>query len=161
MARKKSVKIPCDTFNAELDEIEDFIDSVSFSSSQDLYTSWTYEAAIIRVYRSFELLMLEVLVAAVNRDPSEFSNNVGVDFPGNITDEVSQYLITNGGYFDFKGRSNLIDKFRKYVGVGHVYTTIVSDLQYMDALDKLTLRNYAAHGSHQSKRSGFEGSWTG
>ncbi|MEL0169441.1 MAG: hypothetical protein VW877_15060 [Pseudomonadaceae bacterium] len=132
--------------------------------------SWCHDYAIIRLYREFEQMMLHVIVGAINNDSSVISATTGVEFPKHLTDEVCEYLVLGGGYFDFKGRDGLIKTLKKYVPETHYVVTIIKKPKYKDSLEKLSaLRNYAAHESAQSKRAaltaigqqrvGTSGSW--
>ena len=56
----------------------------------------------------FEQLMLFAIVCAINNDTKTISDSTGVEFPKHLTDEVCEYLVLGGRYFDFKGRDGLI-----------------------------------------------------
>jgi len=169
MPRKKSLKKSATEFLDKVVELETFT-GTSVSGLSDKEQSWCYDYAIIRLYREFEQLMLFALVCAINNDTKTISDSTGVEFPKHLTDEVCEYLVLGGGYFDFKGRDGLIKEIKKYVPHNHYLVTIVKKSKYLDALEKLTaLRNFAAHESIQSKRSalkainqervGSSGSW--
>ena len=116
-----------------------------------------YDLAIIRVYREFEDLMLSCLVALINSDSTTFSGHKKRDFPTHMNVEVCEYLICGDGYFDFAGRSGLINTIKKIVPADHWLPTVVKDAAYTDALDKLSsLRNFAAHDSAVSKKRALE-----
>lgn len=81
-----------------------------------------------------------------------------------------EYLVTSGGYFDFKGRSGLIKLIKRYVPDDHYLVVTVKSARYRVPIDRLAaLRNFAAHSSRQSKaaalkavcqnRIGTTGSW--
>jgi hypothetical protein len=169
MPRKKSLKKSATEFREKVVELERFTNS-SVSGLSDKEQSWCYDYAIIRLYREFEQLMLFALVCAINNDTKTISDSTGVEFPKHLTDEVCEYLVLGGGYFDFKGRDGLIKELKKYVPSDHYLVTIIKKQKYKDSLEKLTaLRNFAAHESIQSKRSalnainqkrvGSSGSW--
>ena len=154
---------------SKIDELNSFL-STSISSMSDEHKSWSHDYAIIRLYREFEQMMLAGIVGAINNDTKTISEVTGVDFPKHLTDEVCEYLVLGGGYFDFKGRDGLVKNLKKYVTDTHYLVTIVKKPKYKDTLEKLSaLRNYAAHESHQSKRAvlsaigqervGSAGSW--
>lgn len=136
-----------------MDQILTFVTNVQVGQT-DEHISWLYNYAIIRLYKEFEGLMLDVLVAAVNNDTSTLASTTDVEFPKHLTDEVCEFLITGTGYFDFKGRSGLIKTLRTFVPATHYVVTTVSKGTYTKALDQLTaLRNFAAHESQVSKRA--------
>ena len=169
MPRKKSIRKTAIDFIAKAEELESFVEN-GISGLTDMQQSWCHDYAVIRLYREFEQMMLHVIVGAINNDSSVISSTTGVEFPKHLTDEVCEYLVLGGGYFDFKGRDGLIKTLKKYVPGDHYLVSIVKKSKYKDALEKLsTLRNYAAHESAQSKRAalsaiglvrvGTAGSW--
>lgn len=60
MPRKKSIKKSTSDFNVEVDKIERFLETVSVGQS-DEHVTWLHNYAIIRLYKEFEGLMLDVL----------------------------------------------------------------------------------------------------
>jgi hypothetical protein len=151
--RKKSIKKSANDFIAQACELESFVNS-SINGLSDMQKSWCYDYAIIRLYREFEQMILSAIVGAINNDSATISISTGVEFPKHLTDEVCEYLVLGGRYFDFKGRDGLIKTLKNYVPDTHYLVVIVKKTQYKDALEKLSaLRNYAAHESNQSKRS--------
>jgi hypothetical protein len=153
MPRKKSIKKSANDFITRAEELENFTNS-SINELSDMHKSWCYDYAIIRLYREFEQMMLSAIIGAINNDSTTISESTGVDFPKHLTDEVCEYLVLGGGYFDFKGRDGLIKTLKKYVPETHYLLQIVRKVQFKESLEKLSaLRNYAAHESNQSKRS--------
>ena len=152
MPRKKSIRKAARNFQNQVDEIEKFVRTAEKSLSSDRYTSWIYEYAIIRLYREFEVLILNSLVGAINNNTSVLSERTGINFPRHLTDEVCEYLITRGGYFNFRGRDGLIKKLKQFIHDDHYLLTIAKKEEYKDVLEKLTaLRNLAAHASSTAK----------
>ena len=169
MPRKKSIQKSAANFLEKASELESFV-SGAISGLSDKHQTWSHDYAIIRLYREFEQMMLAAIVGAINNDSTTISESTGVEFPKHMTDEVCEYLVLGGGYFDFKGRDGLIKTLKKYVPSNHYLVTITKKQKYKDALEKLTaLRNFAAHESNQSKRAalaaiglervGSAGSW--
>lgn len=156
MPRKKSIKYATTTFNAEVDKILEFLSTVKARQTEE-HITWLYNYAVIRLYKEFEGLMLDVLVAAVNNDTSTLEATTDVKFPKHLTDEVCEFLITGTGYFDFKGRSGLIKTLKSFVPDTHYLVSTVKKTTYTAALDQLsTLRNFAAHESQASKRAALD-----
>lgn len=156
MPRKKSIKHAATEFNVEVDNILAFLSAVKVGQT-DEHVTWLYSYAIIRLYKEFEGLMLDVLVGAVNNDTSTLEATTDVRFPKHLTDEVCEFLITGTGYFDFKGRSGLIKTLKSFVPDAHYLVVTVKKQAYTSALDQLsTLRNFAAHESQASKRAALE-----
>lgn len=156
MPRKKSIKLATTEFNTEVDRILAFLTTVKVGQSEE-HISWLYNYAIIRLYKEFEGLMLDALVAAVNNDTSTLEETTDVRFPKHLTYEVCEFLITGTGYFDFKGRSGLIRTLKSFVPDAHYLVTTVKKPSYTNALNQLSaLRNFAAHESQVSKRAALE-----
>ena len=151
MPRKKSVKHSAQYFRAAADEITAFLTTVS-TNQTDQHIAWLYDYAIIRLYREFEALMLDALVGAINNDSATISLTTGIDFPKHLNSEVCMFLVTGTGYFDFKGRDGLIKTIKRFVPDDHYLVSIVKKSAFSKTLNLLSaLRNFAAHGSDQSK----------
>lgn len=157
MPRLKSVQLSARRFQQELAKLRTFVDDAQFSQSAGISSSWIHEYAIIRIYKEFEGLMLDALVGAINHDTTVLSETLGFKFPKNLTDEVAEFLVTGGGYFDFKGRDGLIKIIKQFLPEEHYLLRIVSKRRYRNPLEQLcALRNYAAHDSDQAKRKARE-----
>jgi hypothetical protein len=86
--------------------------------------------------------MLDTLVGAINNDTSTLSGSTGIDFPRHLTDEVPEYIVTGGRYFDFRGRDGLIKLLRQYVPENHYVVDIVKRQKHRVTLERLVaLRN--------------------
>jgi cupin superfamily acireductone dioxygenase involved in methionine salvage len=156
LARKKSVKRVAWDFQSKADGLISYLETAKRHFG-DEHQSWSYEYAIIRLYREFENLIVEAIVGAINNSTETLSNTVGVRFPKHLTDEVCEYLVLGNGYFDFKGRDGLIKRIREYVPENHYLVTTVRNQAYKEALEQLSaLRNFAAHDSYQSKRAALK-----
>ena len=67
------------------------------------------------------------------------------------------FIITKGGYFDFKDRSGLIDIMNCLIGKDNNVTQSFKNNEYSSAIEQLcAIRNYAAHNSPQSKAKAKE-----
>lgn len=164
------MKLAATRFVAALNETESFLAEVSESKCSKATVSRAYEWALVETYRSFEKLMLNILVALLNVDPDHFSSKTGTTFPKHMNTSVCQHLVTGGGYFDFKGRDGLLGRVQTVVPKSHWLYVEIRKATYKPTLEKLVaLRNYAAHGSEQSKQAvkdvlghkklGSAGSW--
>jgi hypothetical protein len=151
--KKKSAKRTARRFSDTTLDLDRFCDDIVGSKLDDQWKTWAVEAALIKLAVGFERLMLDALVAAVNNDTAQISNTTGVQFPKHLTDEVCEYIVTGGGYFDFRGRSGLISLLKRYLPTDHYLVVTVKWPRYKRALENLiALRNFAAHESAQSKR---------
>ncbi len=154
MPRKKSVRREAARFVGRTDELIQYVDDVLATGLAAQETTWAVEGALVKLAAGFEQLMLRCLVGAVNNDTSGLSAVTGVAFPAHMTDEVCEYMVTGGKYFDFRGRDGLIKTLRQYLPATHYLVIDVSDAARRRSLDRLiALRNFAAHESRQSKRA--------
>lgn len=169
MARRKSIKKAAQDFQADVDSVKAFTVAARTSLSAQ-HTTWAYEYAIIRLYRDFEDLILNALKGAINNDTGTLSATLNIEFPQSLSDAVCEYIVTGGGYFDFRGREGLIKTLKSYVPANHYLVEIVKRQKYRNALERLSsLRNFAAHDSEVSRtkaktsvgqaRIGSAGTW--
>lgn len=149
--RKTSLRDAASAFQTTADEIVQFAERLSLNApKQD--SSWIHEYAIIRLYREFEQLMLYAISGAINNDSSALSTTLGIEFPKHLAQPVCEFIVTGGGYFDFRGRDGLIKDMKKPLGDTHWLVAIVKKPAYKNAIDQLiALRNFAAHDSEQSR----------
>src|SRR6266511_1611586 len=119
MPRKKSVRSAAEKFIERSDALSDYYANAVAAKLSDQEATWAVEAAIIKLSVYFEHLMLEALVGAINNDTTTVSSSVGIPFPKHLTDEICEYLVTGGGYFDFRGRDGLIKLLRRFVPEDH------------------------------------------
>ncbi|MXY14672.1 MAG: hypothetical protein F4Y53_03175 [Proteobacteria bacterium] len=155
--RKKSGKKASEIFKKQVRDIEEFLGKQNLSTFSDAHISWAHDYAIIRLYREFEDMILNCLIAAINGNTQHLSKTTGVNFPKHITDEVCEYIIVGDRFFNFRGRDGLIKTLKKYLPDNHYLVTIVKKPAYKDALERLTaLRNFAAHDSKPSKKHALQ-----
>ncbi len=155
--RKKSVKKSVDWFTHQTDAVLKFVENFEASQPTDEHITWAYEYAIIRMYREFENLILDGIVAGINNDTSVLSAASGIRFPKHLTDEVCEYILIGDGYFDFRGRDGLIKTLNTYLSDQHYIAVAIRKNDYKDALERLSaLRNFAAHDSAKSKRAALK-----
>jgi hypothetical protein len=135
------------------DAATQFTHEIDNGNLGDQAVSWAYEAALLKTYVAFEHLMLDCIVTAINNDTSTISARTGIVFPKHLTDKVCEYLITGGGFFDFKGRDGLIRTIKGYVSDDHWLLEAVKQTQHTKPLNRMiALRNFAAHESPASER---------
>ncbi len=152
MPKKKSVKRCAQEFRKDTNNLLEFCKAAE-SALSDAHVSLVYDGAIVHLYAAFERMILEALVGAINNDTSKLSSTTSVQFPKHLTDEVCEYIVIGNGYFNFRGRSDLIREIRKYVPQDHYLVEAVKDEAYTDPLNRIgVLRNWAAHNSKVSKR---------
>lgn len=159
MPRKKSGKKAAQQFVASLDRIDAFVAEIRNTTPKPSAQAitWTYETALIKIAVAFENLMLDCLVTAINNDTRTISERTGTQFPKHLTDEVCEYLVTGGRYFDFRGRDGLLKTIQQYVASGHWLYKVTAKSTYAKTLDRLfALRNFAAHESRQAKATALK-----
>lgn len=142
-------------FSDNITEIEAYTERCNqVFADEKKYLSYCYENAIIMVYKAFEQFVLRSMIACLNHDHSYFQEKHGIKLGKHINDDVCEFLITKGGFFDFKGRDGLCKALNSMIGPNHNIAIIFKKTKYKDAIEQLcTIRNYAAHNSIQSKRA--------
>ena len=154
--RKTSLRDAATAFQTAVDDIVQFAERLSTNASQQ-DASWIYEHAVIRLFREFESLMLHAISGAINNDSSVLSSTLGISFPKHLAQPVCEFVVTGGGYFDFRGRDGLIKDMKGLLGDAHWLVAVVKKSTYKDALNQLiSLRNFAAHDSKQSRNRAKE-----
>ena len=63
----------CDAFHNELQQIENYIEKCNtVFKEEDLFLSFSYENAILMVYKAFEVFIERLLISCLNHDHSYF-----------------------------------------------------------------------------------------
>jgi len=145
----------CNKFISEIEKTEKYIRRCTeVFSDDDLYLSYSYENAILMIYKSFEEFMIRIMVSCLNHDHSAFEEKHGIALGRHINDDVCEFLITKGGYFDFRGYSGLLDMLKGTIGNDHTFVSTIKKERYKTCINKMcAARNYAAHNSKQSKNA--------
>ena len=145
----------CNSYIKEITEISAYVKKCNAVFNEDKqYLSFSYENAIIMTYRSFEHFILRIMISCLNHDHSHFEENYGIKLGRHINDDVCEFLITKGGYFDFKGNGDLKKMLNKTIGQKHPIVKVFGNGTYSKTIQKLyVLRNYAAHNSPQAKKA--------
>lgn len=148
----------CNDFVTQLNEIQEYLDFCKNAfHDQDKYLSNSYELASIQTYKAFEFFAMRCLISCLNHDHSKVETKYGVKFGKHINDDVCMFIITKGGYFDFKDRSGLIQIINCLIGNDHKVSQSFKNNEYKNAIEQLcAIRNYAAHNSQQSKTKAKE-----
>lgn len=143
----------CDRFTGDLDRISGYVDRCNIVfKEEDLYLTYSYENAILMVYKSFEIFIERLLISCLNHDHSCFEEKYGIALGKHINDDVCEFLITKGGFFDFSGYDGLIKTLGEILGSRHRLIALIKGNDYKSYIEQLCLsRNYAAHNSKHSK----------
>lgn len=166
MARTKDITKSITAFKGQLKAIERFISiatqNVHLGSRKsnkkfnDTERDWCYDLAIIKLFVAFETLMLECLICSMNNKQSVVSETTGISF-GKLTVPVCEYLIQGDGFFDFKGKSGLVQTLLRFLPKDHWLVVTVKKPDFNDVLEQLSaLRNFAAHDSETAKKSALK-----
>jgi hypothetical protein len=99
--RKKSGKRAAETFKKRASEIGQFLDPQNLAALSDTHRTWAFDYAIIRLYREFENMILNCLIAAINSDTEQLSQRTSISFPKHLTDEVCEYVM--GASLELRG----------------------------------------------------------
>lgn len=157
MPKKKSVKKAAQTFVTQADELNRFCDHAVAAGLSEREVTLVYEVALVKLEAAFEHMILHALVGAVNNNTALLSTATGTQFPKHLTDEVCEYIVTGGNYFNFRGRDGLIQVLKRLLEDEHYLVKAIKDEAYRSALERLfALRNFAAHESAQSKRAALK-----
>ena len=155
--RKSNPKKAAEDFISNIEEIKEFVGSESCKKLTQKHQTWAYEYAIIRLYREFEVMILNSLIAAINIDTSELSKSTSIKFPKHLKREVCEYIIVGDGYFNFRGRDGLIGDLQKFVQEDHYLVKIIKKRKYRLPLNRLSaFRNFAAHDSIPAKKKALK-----
>lgn len=142
-------------FSSSIREITSYTERCNqVFADEKKYLSYCYENAIIMLYKAFEQFVLRSMIACLNHDHSYFQEKHGIKLGKHINDDICEFLITKGGFFDFRGKSGLYKVLNEMIGADHTIATTFKKAEYKDTIDQLcTIRNYAAHNSYQSKQA--------
>lgn len=145
----------CEQFISELDKIANYISRCNaVFSEEELHLSYSYENAILMTYKAFEIFVKRIMISCLNHDHSFFESKYGIALGKHINDDICEFLITKGRYFDFRGYSGLVDTLKGILGNNHPFISIVKQDTHKGYIDQLcAARNYAAHNSKQSKEA--------
>ncbi|WP_294855788.1 hypothetical protein [uncultured Oscillibacter sp.] len=151
--RKVSIQSVAKGFSDDVEAVKEYLSFCNKSfSEKELYLSNSYEYAIVALYKAFEKFMYKTIVGCINHDNTTVTDTYGVNFGKHTNDDMCEFIITKGGYFDFKDRDGLIKVLKQNIGETYGIVNIVKREDYIDALKRLcALRNYAAHTSQQAK----------
>lgn len=154
MPRKKSIRNAVVRFARDSQEIRAWLRASEAVLPAARWSCFAHDYAIIRLHATFERLITEALVGAINNNTGTISARTGVTFPKHLTNEVCEYLVTRGGFLHLSGRDSLIRTLSDYVPKDHYLVSCIKEARFREPLDRLyALRNFAAHRSNVAKRA--------
>lgn len=112
-----------------------------------------HEAFVLKIYVSWEVLIENLFVECLSRDPSKYAEHKAIKLPKKLTKDICRGLISGLGYFDFKDTRDLKGKAKRVlVTKFDPFANIPSD--ETKKIDEFyVIRNYLAHYSNSSKQS--------
>jgi hypothetical protein len=150
--RKKSAQTAVTRFKGRTKTVHDVLTDALIAPLSDAQRTAIHDWAVIKLHIAFENLVLDALVAAINQDTATVAKKLDISLPKHLQDDVCEFLVTQGRYFDAESRSTLIDKVRYFLPPKHPFVTVLVSKNHKTALDQVTsLRNLAAHESRQSR----------
>jgi hypothetical protein len=156
--KKKSAAVALNTLRTHLAAIRQFLADAEDSGMPSASISRCYDHGVISLYRAFEGFVLDIAVVQINRNPDHLYQAVGVKFGKNPTADQCEYLLVGDRYFDFHGYGGLVGIVKKASGTGSQLEIAVKKQGNRQCLEiLLSLRNYAAHRSDQSKKAALKG----
>lgn len=112
-----------------------------------------HEAFVLKIYVAWEVLVENLFVECLSRDPSQYVKYKAFKLPKKLTKDVCRGLISGLGYFDFKDTGDLKGKAKRLLTVRYnPFVKIPSD--EAKKIDEFCIiRNYLAHYSDSSRQS--------
>ena len=156
--RTVNIQVVCNDFIFKVNEIQNYINKCKIVFAEEKkYLSFSYENAIIMLYKAFESFVLRTMISCLNHNHTHFEETYGIKLGKHVNDDVCEFLITKGGFFDFKGRDGLSKMLNNTIGKEHSVAKIFKSNTYKDTITQLcAIRNYAAHNSMQSKHAAMQ-----
>jgi hypothetical protein len=150
--KKKLPAVSFSELERQFVEIGAFLNDATEAGLSGSHITRCFDHGVIWAYRVFEEFVLDIAVAQINRDPSIFYDNMGVEFGRHPTVAQCAYLLTGDRFFDFRGHRGLVEVARKVAGAKGALTEVVKAEAHRQSFEILAgLRNYAAHQSDQSR----------
>lgn len=151
---KKDPKKVAEDFISSVSEIKELVNIAGLSQKR---VTWVHEYAIIRLFREFKIMILNCLVAAINRDNFELPKKERIDSPKHLNVGVCECAIVGNGYSNFRRRHGLIGKLKRFVPDDHYLFEIANKNDYKVSLNRFSAsRNFAAYDSKPSKNAALE-----
>ena len=112
-----------------------------------------HEAFVLKIYVAWEVLVEDLFIECLSRDPSKYAEHKGIRLAKKLTKDVCRGLISGLGYFDFKDTGDLKGKAKRVLNTKYnPFANIPTDAG--KKIDEFcVIRNYLAHYSDSSKQS--------
>ncbi len=112
-----------------------------------------YEAFVLKVQVTWELLVEDILIACLNCDTTQYAKDKAISLPKKLSRNTCKCLLSGLGFFTYQGmahirgiaKKNLVSKHNPFSKISRENATRIDEF--------LKLRNYIAHKSQKSQQS--------
>lgn len=134
----------------------DFLEKVTYARrviSQPEEKRELFEAFVLKIHVTWEVLVEDLLIDCLNRDTSKYAQYTNRDIPKHLARDVCEALICGLGFFDIKGIGQLKGIANNIIVTKYNPFNMISgdDGKKIDEFYKI--RNYLAHYSERSRQS--------
>lgn len=112
-----------------------------------------HEAFVLKIYVAWEVLVENIFVDCLSRDPSKYAEQKGLVLPQKLTKSICRGLISGLGYFDFKDTGDLKGKAKKVLVPKYNPFKMIPSDEGKKIDEFCAIRNYLAHYSDSSRQS--------
>ena len=112
-----------------------------------------HEAFVLKIYVAQEVLVENLFVECLSRDPSKYAEYKGIRLAKRLTKDVCRSLVSGLGYFDFKDTGDLKGKAKKVLAPRYNPFKMIPSDEGKKIDEFCVIRNYLAHYSNSSKQS--------
>ena len=112
-----------------------------------------HEAFVLKIYVAWEVLVENIFIECLSRDPSKYAEYKGIRLAKRLTKDVCRSLVSGLGYFDFKDTGDLKGKAKKVLAPRYNPFKMIPSDEGNKIDEFCVIRNYLAHYSESSKQS--------
>lgn len=112
-----------------------------------------HEAFVLKIYVAWEVLVENLFVECLSRDPSKYAEYKGIRLAKRLTKDVCRSLVSGLGYFDFKDTGDLKGKAKKVLAPRYNPFKVIPSDEGNKIDEFCVIRNYLAHYSESSRQS--------
>lgn len=112
-----------------------------------------HEAFVLKIYVAWEVLVENIFIECLSRDPSKYAEYKGIRLAKRLTKDVCRSLVSGLGYFDFKDTGDLKGKAKKVLAPRYNPFKMIPSDEGKKIDEFCVIRNYLAHYSDSSKQS--------
>jgi hypothetical protein len=112
-----------------------------------------FEAFVLSICASWEILVQELLIDCLNQDTSGYATYTGFQVPKHMTRETCKAVLLGVAYLDFKSIGHLKDISKKILIQSCNPFLKIPAKQGQKIDDFFIIRNYLAHRSYAARRA--------